>query len=96
MFGTAEINVDLGRQLVVPAEAVVDTGTKQVVFLALGDGYFEPREVMLGPRTDGHYTVMRGLKAGETVVTSANFLIDSESRLKAAASQIGAPPQHKH
>jgi RND family efflux transporter MFP subunit len=100
MFGTAEINVDLGKQLVVPAEAVVDTGTKQMVFIALADGYFEPREVLLGPRTDGHYTVMNGVKAGETVVTSANFLIDSESRLKAAVSQMGgtkkAVPPHQH
>jgi Cu(I)/Ag(I) efflux system membrane fusion protein len=100
MFGTAEINVDMGKQLVVPADSVVDTGLKQMVFIARGDGYFEPREVLLGPRIDGFYAVMNGVAAGETVVTSANFLIDSESRLKAAVSQMGgtkqAEPPHKH
>lgn len=96
MFGTAEIQVNLGAQLVVPAEAVVDSGTKQWVFLARGEGYFEPREVMLGPRTDGYHTVVAGLRAGDTVVTSANFLIDSESRLKAAVAQMGSAPAHKH
>jgi len=92
MFGTAEIAVDLGKQLVVPVDAVVETGRKQMVFIARGEGYFEPREVMLGPRTDGFYPVLDGLKPGDTVVTSANFLIDSESRLKAAVAQMRETP----
>ena len=93
MFATAEIIANLGAQLVIPADAVLDSGTQRYVFLAKGDGYFEPREVTLGPRSDGYFLVQSGLKAGDTVVTSANFLIDSESRLKQATAQMGSQHQ---
>ena len=94
MFATVEIEVDLGKQLVVPVEAVLDSGNKQYAFVTRGDGYFEPREIKLGPRSDGYYVVESGLKPGEQVVTSANFLIDSESRLKAATAQMQG--EHRH
>ncbi len=67
----------------------MDTGTRQIVFVDLGEGRLEPREVTLGPRADGVVVVTRGLKEGDRVVTSGNFLIDSESRIKSAL--LGSP-----
>jgi len=64
---------------------VLDSGANQTVFIAKEGGYFEPRKITPGPRMDGRLIVLDGLKAGERVVTSANFLIDSESQLKSAA-----------
>jgi Cu(I)/Ag(I) efflux system membrane fusion protein len=61
---------------------VIDTGTSQVVYVEKGEGAFEPREVMLGIRADGKVEVLQGIKVGEKVVSSANFLIDSEAQLK--------------
>jgi multidrug efflux pump subunit AcrA (membrane-fusion protein) len=63
---------------------VLDSGTEQVVFVALPDGYFEPRTVQIGARVDNRIIVLAGLKPGEKIVTSGNFLIDSDSRLKTA------------
>jgi len=68
----------------VPASAIIDSGTKQVLLVAKGEGRFEPRAVKLGQRGDGYVEVTDGLKPGEEIVTSANFLIDAESNLKAA------------
>ncbi len=68
----------------VPASAVIDSGTRQVVLIAKGEGRFEPRAVTLGRRGDGYVEVLDGVETGEEVVTSATFLIDSESNLKAA------------
>ena len=82
MFTNVEIRINLGKRLVVPESAVIDTGTSQVVYVDRGDGAFEPREVQLGLRADGAVEVLRGLKIGEKVVSSANFLIDSEAQLK--------------
>jgi RND family efflux transporter MFP subunit len=84
MFADVQLNIGYGTQTVVPQEAVLDSGSEQVVFVAMGDGYFEPRRVQLGPRLEDRVVVLSGLKAGETIVTSGNFLIDSESRLKNA------------
>ena len=84
MFADVQLNIAYGTQTVVPQEAVLDSGSEQIVFVALGDGYFEPRKVELGPRLEDRVVVLSGLKAGETIVTSGNFLIDSESRLKNA------------
>jgi len=86
MFADVQLNISLGTQTVVPQEAVLDSGSEQIVFVKLGDGYFEPRKVELGPRMDDRVVVISGLKPGETIVTSGNFLIDSESRLKNAMS----------
>jgi Cu(I)/Ag(I) efflux system membrane fusion protein/cobalt-zinc-cadmium efflux system membrane fusion protein len=75
--------------VVIPSEAVMDTGAKQHVFLALGQGRFEPREVKVGVRgDDGLVQVLSGLKGGEKVVTSAQFLLDSESRFREAIAQM--------
>lgn len=89
----AEIQAKLGKKLAVPSDAVVDTGDQQLVFISKGDGHFEPRSVRLGYEADDHYEVLEGLTEGEEVVASANFLIDSESRLR-AASQSFAVHQH--
>jgi Cu(I)/Ag(I) efflux system membrane fusion protein len=82
MFTNVEIRINLGRRLTIPESAVIDTGKGQVVYVDRGGGAFEPREVQLGLRADGDAEVLRGLKAGETVASSANFLIDSEAQLK--------------
>ncbi len=78
------ITSDQGEALSIPKEALIDTGVKRYVILAHPNGYFEPREVEVGPPTDEVYPVIRGLKDGETIVTSALFLIDSETNLQAA------------
>lgn len=78
------IELPLGRRLAVPDDAVLDTGRRRLVFVRHDDGRFEPRDVVLGVAAEGAYEVLAGLTAGERVVTSANFLIDSESRLRAA------------
>ncbi len=95
MYVNASILVDLGEVLAVPEEAVFDTGTKRVVFVDKGQGLFEPRDVTIGVKADGFYEVHEGLQAGEIVVTSGNFLIDSESRLKAALEGSGSGG-HQH
>lgn len=83
MFADVELQIDYGTQVVVPGEAVLDSGTRQLVFLARPGGYFEPREIRVGARVDRQYIILAGLKPGEVVVTSGNFLLDSESRLSA-------------
>lgn len=77
------------KVLAVPDSAVLDSGTRQVVLVELGAGRFEPRVVKLGTRGDGYVEVLDGVKAGEAVVVSANFLIDAESNLKAALGGFG-------
>ncbi len=73
----------------VPDSAIIDSGTRQVVLVAKGDGRFEPRAVKLGRRGEGYAEITEGIKPGEEVVTSANFLIDAESNLKAALQSFG-------
>jgi Cu(I)/Ag(I) efflux system membrane fusion protein len=85
MFTNVEIKVNLGNRLAVPAEAVIDTGVRQIAYVDKGDGYFEPREVRTGLKVDELVEVTAGLKAGERVASSANFLIDSEAQLKGIA-----------
>jgi RND family efflux transporter MFP subunit len=91
MYANAELRVGYGQALSIPQEAVLDSGTEQIVFVALDGGYFEPRRVQLGDRVNDRVIVLSGLKAGERIVTSGNFLIDSESRLKSAAGGMGMP-----
>ena len=76
--------VDLGQALVIPDDAVLDTGRRQVVFVALGGGRFSPREVSVGERSEGRAQVLSGLEPGEQVVVKAAFLLDSESRIRSA------------
>jgi Cu(I)/Ag(I) efflux system membrane fusion protein len=82
MFTNVEIRIDMGRKLMIPDSAVMDTGKGQVVYVDRGNGFFEPREIRTGLRADGAVEVLRGLKLGEKVASSANFLIDSEAQLK--------------
>jgi Cu(I)/Ag(I) efflux system membrane fusion protein len=93
MFTNVEITIPVGRKLVVPAEAVLDTGIRQVVYVDKGDGYFEPREVEAGLKAEGMLEVLAGLKAGERVASSAIFLIDSEAQLKGVKPLAGG---HRH
>jgi RND family efflux transporter MFP subunit len=88
MFADVGLRIDYGRHVVVPQEAVLDSGKEQTVFVARDGGYFEPRKITTGAKLDGKVVVLSGLKTGETVVTSGNFLIDSESRLKSAMSSM--------
>jgi len=83
-YVTAQISVDLGERLVVPAEAVLDSGTRQLLFVDKGEGLLEPREVTVGAKGEGLWEITRGVSEGEPVVVNGNFLVDSESRLQAA------------
>jgi Cu(I)/Ag(I) efflux system membrane fusion protein len=93
MYASVELIAGRARKkvLAVPDSAVLDSGTRQIVLLQRGEGSFEPRPVKLGMRGDGYVEVLDGIQAGDNVVVSANFLIDSESNLKAALSTFGAP-----
>jgi len=92
MFVNVSLKVAMGKRLVVPASAALQSGTRQIVFVDRGDGYLEPREVQLGGRAGDDFVVLKGLKEDEKVVTSANFLIDSESQLQAALGSFVPPP----
>jgi Cu(I)/Ag(I) efflux system membrane fusion protein len=81
--------------IAVPASAVIDSGTRQVVLVAKGEGRFEPRPVKLGARGDGYVEILDGIQKGEEVVTSATFLIDAESNLKAALQSFTQPEAPK-
>ena len=85
MFADATLQVDYGRALLVPQEAVLNSGMVQQVFVVHPGGVFEPRVITIGPVVNGQAAVLSGLKEGEIVVSSGNFLIDSESRLKSSA-----------
>jgi RND family efflux transporter MFP subunit len=86
MFADAQVRVDYGTKILVPEEAVLDSGTEQHVFVVHQGGVFEPRKVTVGPVVDNNAVILSGLKPGETIVVSGNFLIDSESGLKDAMS----------
>jgi hypothetical protein len=89
MYVDAEIEVDLGEKTAVPASAVIDTGIRKIVYLSRGGGLLESREIRVGRRAGEYYEVADGLGEGDVVVTSGNFLVDSESRLKAAQEATG-------
>jgi membrane fusion protein, copper/silver efflux system len=89
MYANSEIEIDLGTTLTVPASAVLQSGLRQLVFVDQGQGVFAPREVKLGAQADSRFAVLDGLTAGERVVTSGNFLLDSESKLQSATSMMG-------
>jgi Cu(I)/Ag(I) efflux system membrane fusion protein len=91
MYANVELRFDFGNRLSIPKEAVLDSGSEQLVFVALDDGYFEPRKVQLGDEAGSEVIVLSGLKAGERVVTSGNFLVDSESKLKSALGGMAMP-----
>ncbi|GJL61690.1 MAG: PTS cellobiose transporter subunit IIB [Nitrospirales bacterium] len=88
MFANIDIQIPRGKRLVVPTTAVLDSGTEQLVFIDQGQGMFEPRKVTVGVRTRDAYEILEGIQAGELVVTRGNFLVDSESNLKAATEMM--------
>lgn len=88
MYANVRLESDLGERLSVAEDSVIDTGERKVVFIASGDGYFEPREIKVGQKADGYYEAIDGLEGGERVVRSAAFFVDSESRLKAAFQSL--------
>jgi len=92
MYTNAEIEIDAGKKLAIPDEAVLDSGLRKVAFLDKGDGRFEPAEVKLGGKFDGYYEVLAGLSPGERIIASAGFLLDSESRLKEAMGAMAGMP----
>src|SRR5512137_2354879 len=89
MFGEVTLQAEKREGLRIPADAIIDSGTKKVVFVAIGEGKFQPREVKLGAVSGDQVEVLSGLDAGERVVTRANFLVDSESRLRASLAAMG-------
>jgi RND family efflux transporter MFP subunit len=92
MYVNVLMKLPLGRQLVVPASAVFHSGTRQIIFVNHGDGQFEPRDVQTGLQVGEQVVITKGIKAGESIATSANFLMDSESQLQAAAGAYVPPP----
>jgi Cu(I)/Ag(I) efflux system membrane fusion protein len=103
MFADVVLKADLGRGLALPESAVIDTGARRLVFVDRPDGNLEPREVALGAKVGSEYQLLSGLQSGERVATSANFLLDSESSLKAAIGALAGPgtgsspaPGHRH
>jgi len=84
MLANVQLKINYGKQIVVPQEAIMDAGDKQYLFVVHDGGVFEPRVIQMGAKLEGNVVVLSGLNAGETIVTSGNFLIDSESRLKSA------------
>ena len=111
MFTNVELKINLGRRLAVPSDAVINTGVRQIAYVDKGDGYFEPREVGTGVQAENLVEITAGLKAGDKVSSSANFLIDSEAKLKGveplplqkpgqkqapARAPAAPPPAHQH
>lgn len=93
MYVTVDIAVSLGRQLVIPASAVLQAGTRAIAFIDHGNGNLEPRTIEIGLQLDDSIVVLNGLKPGDRVVNSANFLVDSEAQLEAAVGAYTALPQ---
>ncbi len=92
MFANVVLQKPLGNVIVVPESSVMQTGTRAILFVQTGPGQFVPREVQTGAKTNEFYQILSGVEAGETVVVDANFLVDSESRLKSAIAGSGGMP----
>jgi Cu(I)/Ag(I) efflux system membrane fusion protein len=92
MFADVELKIPLGRRLVVPREAILDSGTRQIVFVERGDGHFAPQPVTLGVRVDDRQEVISGLQAKTRVVASAAFFLDSESKLRESMGLMAGMP----
>lgn len=93
MYADVTLDIPMGEKLTIPDSAVLRTGKQDVVFVDKGNGDIEIRRVELGQKAGGYYEVLRGLKSGEQVVSRANFLIDSESKIQAAVATWGEEPQ---
>jgi Cu(I)/Ag(I) efflux system membrane fusion protein len=97
MYANVELGMDMGEGLVVPASAVMPTGSREIAFVDKGGGRLEPRLVKLGEQIGDHYEVKSGLAEGERVIASANFLIDAESKVQGALADFAAAPsEHRH
>jgi Cu(I)/Ag(I) efflux system membrane fusion protein/cobalt-zinc-cadmium efflux system membrane fusion protein len=94
MYVNVEINLPLGKQLVIPASAVLQSGSRAIAFIDHGEGNLEPREIQTGPQIDDFVIVLKGLQPGDHVVSSANFLVDSEAQLQAALGSFTPPQQN--
>ena len=92
MFGEVVLLGPPRQALRIPTDAVIDSGTEKVVFVAIGEGKFEPRAIKAGESDGAHVEVLSGLKSGERVVVRANFLVDSESRLRASLANVTSTP----
>ena len=92
MYTNVEIEIDAGRKLAIPDEAVLDSGIRKIVFIDKGEGRYAPAEVKLGGKFDRYFEVIDGLSAGERIIASAGFLLDSESRLTEAMGAMAGMP----
>jgi Cu(I)/Ag(I) efflux system membrane fusion protein/cobalt-zinc-cadmium efflux system membrane fusion protein len=92
MYVNVVLGLPLGMQLIIPASGVLQSGARQIAFVDHGNGYLEPRQIETGPHVGDNFVVLKGLRAGERIVASANFLIDSEAQLQAALGQFAPPP----
>lgn len=93
MYANVELHAPIGVGLTIPADAVLDSGTRQVVFVAEGDGYFQPRDVKVGQRLGDKVQILEGLKEGEQVASGAAFFLDSESQLRASVQGFEPAPR---
>jgi Cu(I)/Ag(I) efflux system membrane fusion protein len=94
MYATVDLSAAVGEGLAVPSDAVIDTGERKIVFVARGQGRFEPRAIVTGLAFDGKYEVLEGLAQGESIAASGQFLLDSESRIRGA--RTGGPAHGGH
>src|SRR5205807_287270 len=92
MYVNVDLGLPVGTQLVIPASGALQSGTRQIAFVDHGNGYLEPREIQTGTRVGDDLVVLKGLRVGDRIVSSANFLVDSESQLQAAVGQFAPPP----
>lgn len=93
MYVTVNIHVPLGRQLVIPASGVLQAGTREIAFLDRGQGNLEPRVIQTGPQIEDSLIVLSGLRPGDRIVSSANFLVDSEAQLQSALGSFSPQSQ---
>jgi Cu(I)/Ag(I) efflux system membrane fusion protein len=103
MYADLEIKINLGKHLAIPETALIDTGTRKVVYLDLGNGRYKIQQIKIGFEADGYVQVLSGLKEGDMVVTDGNFMLDSQSTLTGgqsllygAAEEVKDKPKHKH
>ena len=96
MYANVELSIPLGNRLVVPKDAVLDSGERRILFIHHPDGRLEWRPAVVGVRGDGWVEILEGLTEGEHIVTTANFLLDSESQLKAAVGGMQGMPGMQH
>lgn len=93
MYVTVNIAIPMGRNLVIPTSGVLQAGTRQIAFIDHGQGNLEPREIQTGPQLDDSVVVLNGLQPGDRIVSSANFLVDSEAQLQSVLGAYSNPPQ---